>query len=59
MDPFAGADAANTERAKIEALARLQRERAARRDNQPLPIGSLFDDVSRAQSDLFTRGERL
>lgn len=40
-------------KAVAHALAQLQRQRAARRDVQPMPAGGLFDRVTRAQSDLF------
>lgn len=52
-DPFAEADATNAERRHREALERVRRERAMRRDHQPLPVGSLFDDVTRNQGSLF------
>jgi hypothetical protein len=35
------------------AFAALQRARAAKRDTQPLPVGSLFDETTRDQEDLF------
>lgn len=35
-------------------LARETRRRAARRGDAPLPAGGLFDDVARAQQDLFS-----
>lgn len=52
-DPFAQADDENAQRAKAEALARLERDRGARRDNQPPPAGGLFDEVRRSTRDLF------
>lgn len=52
-DPFAQADEANAERAKLEALRRFERDRDAKRDHRPMPAGSLFDDVTRNQGSLF------
>lgn len=53
-DPFAQAETANAERLKSEALVRVQRQRDMRRDHQPMPAGSLFDDVARNQQELFS-----
>lgn len=52
-DPFAQAETDNAERLHREALERVRRERDRRRDNQPMPVGSLFDDVTRQQGSLF------
>ena len=52
-DPFAISDAANAERAKREALARHQRERAARRDMRPADELELFNPNRRNARDLF------
>lgn len=35
-------------------LAQEAQRRAARRGDSPLPSGSLFDDVARAQQDMFS-----
>ena len=52
-DPFAQADDLNAKRAAMEALLRLQHERTARRQSQPLPEGGLFDEVRRGQQEMF------
>lgn len=57
MDAFEAAARANDARRAREACDQLQRKRAAQRDHQPMPAGSLFDEVTRAQSDLFAEGK--
>ncbi len=53
-DPEIEADQANASRARAAALERLQRDRQARRAAEPLPAGSLFDEVTRDQIDLLS-----
>lgn len=52
-DILAAADRANAEGAKRAALERVRREKTSRRDSQPMPEGGLFDEVRRAQQELF------
>lgn len=51
-DPFATADAENARKAVAERLERESRLRGQRRTHNPLPAGSLFDDVTQAQGGL-------
>jgi hypothetical protein len=51
-DVFAQADANNARKAMVARLEAERRRREAARDNQPLPVGSLFDEVTRAQAEL-------
>lgn len=52
-DPFEEADTANAAGARRAALERVKAQRAAKRDNQPLPEGGLFDEVRRNTQELF------
>jgi hypothetical protein len=55
-DAFEAARRANARGAVRHSLEQLQRDRESRRDMQPLPEGSLFDLVTRAQRSLFDEG---
>lgn len=50
---FPEADIANARKAEAHALESFRRAREARRLSLPLPAGSLFDEVTRAQTELF------
>ena len=52
-DVFAEADANNARAAMAARLETVRRDREARRASLPLPAGSLFDEVTRAQTELF------
>lgn len=52
-DVFAEADANNARAAMAARLETVRRDREARRASLPLPAGSLFDEVARAQTELF------
>lgn len=52
-DVFAEADANNARAAMAARLETVRRDREARRASFSLPVGSLFDEVSRAQTELF------
>lgn len=52
-DVFAEADANNARAAMAARLETVRRDREARRASLPLPAGSLFDEVTRAQAELF------
>lgn len=52
-DPFAQAARENHMGQMLSKLADELRTRQARRDRQPLPAGSLFDEVTRDQLELF------
>ena len=52
-DVFAEADANNARAAMAARLETVRRDREARRASFPLPAGSLFDEVTRAQAELF------
>lgn len=52
-DVFAEADANNARAAMAARLETVRRDREARRASFPLPAGSLFDEVTRAQTELF------
>jgi hypothetical protein len=52
-DVFAEADANNAHAAMAARLETVRRDREARRASLPLPAGSLFDEVTRAQTELF------
>jgi hypothetical protein len=47
------AERANDSRRLAHQMDALERARAAKRDTQPLPAGSLFDATHRATRDLF------
>lgn len=51
-DPFAEADANNARKAVAARLEAKRREVDARRTHSPMPTGSLFDQVTRAQGGL-------
>lgn len=53
-DAWDDADRANHAGMIRAGLAAAATARAARRDSQPMPVGSLFDEVSRAQRELFS-----
>lgn len=52
-DPFAQAERENHAGVMLSKLADELRQRQARRANNPMPVGSLFDDVTRSQLELF------
>jgi hypothetical protein len=47
------ADEANAAKARAAHIEWKRRQVAAKRTNEPLPIGSLFDEVTRSQKPLF------